>query len=100
MNREYDVNPMTLADSALAWTDQSSRLSTAHSRLEGAPHGGFSTAVASAAATWTESWGTIIGDLADGVEQMSTRLTAASEAYHAVDLQAEQRFQDWLRDAP
>ena len=100
MAEDYSVAPMVLIDSAGRWTDQSSRLATARTRLLEAPSAGFSDLVAARAVTWASTWGTVVGDLADRSDLIAEELDSAFTAYTSTDMVAQERFQTWLGGTP
>lgn len=99
MTDSYSVQPPSLYASAGEWTDQSSRLATARTRLVDSSTAGFPAAVATRAETWASAWGTVVGDLADQAQTIAEQLDAAFTAYTSADMEAQERFQTWLGSA-
>lgn len=97
---EFTVIPPTLFDSANDWNDQAARLATARARLVDSSTAGFPDAVRARVGTWTSGWGTEVGALADRSRGVADQLNAAYLAYLGCDLDAQDQFQTWLRDAP
>ncbi|WP_136518754.1 MULTISPECIES: type VII secretion target [Cellulomonas] len=100
MSDRYEVQPYVLSRSAQEWRDQAARVRTAADRLADAPTGGFGPRVASAAASWTATWGGTVRSVATTGDTIAEELLAAAMSYGAADLDAQQRFDTWLDGAP
>lgn len=99
MSEEFTVDPLVLHRAVPRWADQAARLASARARLLDASTTGFPAEVAARVGTWTQSWGSLVGDLADRTRDVADQLDAAFDGYTGADWDAREQFQTWLREA-